>query len=136
VSIFLPNNQLYLNRAPLCLCRHRLWSWSVVHNQEVPYFSAAFKVVFHLLTCLIYTANNTVNAHLSHLFLCRLKRRHIGITLVGCVVRVVHLVRVDASSVSSASSRFPCLERYFVIIDLNDSKLGMHAPGNDSKCSA
>jgi len=30
----------------------------------------------------------------------------------------------------------PCPERNFVIIGPNDSKLGMHASGNDSRCSA
>jgi len=46
---------------------------------------------------------------------------NIGITLVGGRVRV---------------ARFPCPERNFVIIGPNDSKLGMHASGNDLKCSA
>jgi len=31
--------------------------------------------------------------------------------------------------------RLACPERNFVIIGLNDSKLGMHASGNDLKCS-
>jgi len=52
-----------------------------------------------------------------HIFVTR---RHIAITLVGGGV-VTH---------------FPCPGRYFVIIGPNDSKLGMHASGNDLKCSA
>ena len=34
------------------------------------------------------------------------------------------------------ASGIPCPEHNFVSIDPNDSKLGMHASGNDSKCSA
>ena len=39
-------------------------------------------------------------------------------------------------SAASSASRFPCPERNFVIKGPNDSKLGMHASGNVSKCSA
>ena len=34
-----------------------------------------------------------------------------------------------------AASGFPCPERNIVIIGPNDSKLGMYASGNDSKCN-
>jgi len=40
-----------------------------------------------------------------------------------------------ASVSASALSRFPCPERNFVIIGPNDSKLGMHASGNDLSIS-